>query len=210
MAGIAENVFRIKSEIGSARLVAVTKGRSIGEIEEAIAAGITEIGENKVQEASGKFGKLPSNVKKHMVGHLQSNKVRDAVALFDVIQSVDSVKLAEKIAGEAKRQKKRIAAYLQVNVSGKQSQSGFSIGEIGEAAGEIRKMQSEFFSVDGLMCIASIENPKKDFAAAKEIADKLNLHVRSFGMSGDYKIAIEEGSNMVRIGTAIFGERKEN
>jgi len=207
MAGIAENIAKIKSEIGSARLVAITKGRGVGDVNEAIAAGITEIGENRVQEASTKLPHLPANITKHMVGHLQRNKVIKAVELFDVIQSVGSVALAKKIAEEAEFQEKRIAIYVQVNISGKESQTGFSIGEIETAAEEIRKLQGKFFVVDGLMCIASIENPKGDFVAARAIAEKLRLQVRSYGMSGDYKVAFEEGSNMVRIGTAIFGKR---
>ena len=204
MPSAAENISKIRSEIGSARLVAITKGRSISEINEANDAGITEIGENRVQEAMGKMPLLPKKIIKHMVGHLQSNKVKDAVGLFDVIQSVDSVKLATKIAGEAARQKKRIIVYLQVNVSGKETQGGFSVGEIENAASEIRKLQSDFFVVDGLMVIASIDNAKADFRKAKEIADRLELRVFSAGMSGDYELAIEEGSGMVRIGTAIF------
>ncbi len=208
MVGIAENVARIKSEIGSARLVAITKGRNASEVEEAIAAGITEIGENRTQEAKEKVDAARKpGVIFHMVGHLQSNKVKDAVSLFDVIQSVDSIKLAGKIAEEAALQKKRIVAYLQVNVSGKERQGGFAADEIENAAAEIRKMQSEFFAVDGLMAIASVENPRDDFRKAKHIADRLKLPILSMGMSGDYKIALEEGSNMVRIGTAIFGER---
>lgn len=208
MDGIAANVSRIRTGIGSARLIAITKGRGVAEIKEAIAAGITEIGENRVQEAVEKLPHLPKNITRHFVGHLQSNKVKDAVELFDVIQSVDSVKLARKIAGEAARQKKRIAAYLQVNVSGKETQGGFSAGGIGSAAVEICTLQSDYFVVDGLMVIASKEKPREDFRRAKEIRDRLGLPVFSAGMSGDYKIAVEEGSNLVRIGTAIFGERR--
>jgi len=208
--GIAENITRVKSGIGGARLVVVTKGRSIGEIKEAIAAGAVEIGENRVQEAALKLPQLPKNITRHMVGHLQSNKAKDAVALFDAIQSVDSVKLAEKIANEAVRQKKRIVIYLQLNVSGKESQGGFSPAEIGRAAAEIKKMQSWFFVIEGLMIIASVENPRGNFRAAKTIADRLNLRVFSAGMTSDYNIALEEGSNMVRVGTEIFGERKKD
>ncbi len=213
MADIAKNIARIKSEIGSSiRLVAITKGRSLAEINEAISAGITEIGENKVQEAAEKFGRLQktTGITKHMVGHLQSNKVKDAVALFDVIQSVDSIKLAGKIAEEATLQKKRISIYLQVNVSGKDTQSGFATGEIEAAANEIRKFRHEFFVVGGLMVIASQDNPRGDFRKAKEICGRLGLKIFSAGMSGDYEIAVEKGSNMVRIGTAIFGEGEKN
>jgi PLP dependent protein len=209
LGSIATNIKDMRERIGgNTRLIVITKGRSLAEINEAISAGITEIGENRVQEAAEKLPLLPKNIIRHMVGHLQSNKVKDAVALFDVIQSVDSVKLAAKIAKEATAQKKRIIAYLQVNVSGKGTQGGFSAGEIEGAAMKIRAMQSDYFAVEGLMVIASKENAREDFRKAGEICGKLGLPVFSAGMSGDYKIAVGEGSNMVRIGGAIFSRER--
>lgn len=209
MPSIAENISKIKSEIGSARLVAVTKGRSTSEIKDAIAAGICEIGENRLQEAMGKIESLRGKkIIFHMIGHLQSNKVKDAVRIFDVIQSVDSVRLAEKISKEATAQRKKIVAYMQVNVSGNETQGGIAAAEIFQVAEKIMALQSEFFVVEGLMIIASREHAREDFRKAKAIFDRLGLQVFSAGMTSDYGFAVGEGSNLVRIGTMIFGRRK--
>jgi pyridoxal phosphate enzyme (YggS family) len=212
MGKIAENVAKIRASLPpSVRLVAITKGRKIDEISEAIAAGIAEIGENRVQEAEGKIPALKlkhPNVVFHMVGHLQSNKAKDAVAIFDVIQSVDSLALAQKIANEASARKKNVSIMLQFRISGLESQTGYSSEtELSQAVSEVRRleqMHSPFFKLIGLMGIASRDRPEGDFRRLSQLAKSFSLHTVSAGMSNDYKIAVEEGSNMVRIGSAIF------
>ncbi len=191
------------------RIVAVTKGRSAQEIDNLLQAGAHEIGESYVQEAEEKFPKLlmSQKVVRHLVGHLQRNKVKEAVRIFDVIQSVDSLVLAQKIAKEAEAQKKKIVIYVQLNVSGKEERSGFeSEKELTDAVAKIRAMQSPFFKLEGLMGIAGEKHPEKDFKRLRKLATALKLPILSMGMSDDYELAVMEGTNMVRIGRAIFGE----
>lgn len=191
------------------RIVAITKGQGKQAIYSLMDAGAREIGESRVDEAAEKFSKLQisSKIIRHMVGHLQRNKVKEAVELFDVIQSVDSLPLAEKIAIEAVQQKKKITIYVEFNVSGLAQRSGFgSEKELVEAVGEIRLMRNEFFHLEGLMGIATPENPEKDFKKLTKLADLLRLPVRSWGMSDDYEEAVFFGATMVRIGRALFPE----
>ncbi|MDE1797779.1 MAG: YggS family pyridoxal phosphate-dependent enzyme [Candidatus Micrarchaeota archaeon] len=191
------------------RIVAVTKGRTTQQIQSVVEAGALDIGENKVSEAAEKFPTLliSSRVVRHMVGHLQRNKVKEAVSLFDVIQSVDSLALAQKIAKEAEAQKKRITVYVEFNVSGKEERSGFSTEkELLEAVEKIRALQSPFFKLDGLMGIATVEHPVRDFKKLKKLSAQLKLPVLSMGMSGDYELAVYEGATMIRIGRALFPE----
>ncbi len=191
------------------RIVAVTKGRTVQQIQSVVEAGAREIGESYVQEAAEKFPKLliSNGITRHLVGHLQRNKVKEAVSLFDVIQSADSLALAKKIAKEAESQKKPITIYVQFNVSGKEGRSGFETEkELAEAVEKIRALQSPFFKLDGLMGIATQEHPVKDFKKLKKLAAALKLPVLSMGMSDDYELAVYEGANMVRIGRALFPE----
>jgi len=197
------------------RLVAVTKGRTLDEIEPLIAAGVREIGEGKVQEAEGKVIALKRahpEIIFHMVGHLQRNKVKDAVALFDVIQSVDSVALAQKIADEASARGKQITILLQFRISGQESQSGYtSEAELANAISEIRKLEAAhapYFKLGGLMGIASRERPREDFKRLRQLAASFSLPILSMGMSADYKIALQEGSTMLRLGQALFEEKE--
>jgi len=198
------------------RLVAVSKGHSADEIEPVIAAGCREIGESRIQEAEGKILTLRRThpgIIFHMVGHLQRNKAKDAVALFDVIQSVDSVALAQKIAIESQEQKRSITIFLQFRISGQESQSGYtSEAELAQAVSEIRRLESihaPYFHLGGLMGIASRDHPRGDFKRLRQLAASFSLPILSMGMSGDYKIAVEEGSTMLRLGRALFGEKKE-
>lgn len=198
------------------RLVAVTKGHSPEEIEPLFAAGVREIGEGKVGEAECKIPALKAkhpNIIFHMVGHLQRNKVKDAVALFDVIQGVDSVALAQKIGVEAQERRKPITILLQFRISGQESQSGYtSETELANAISEIRKLETAhapYFKLGGLMGIASRERPREDFKRLRQLAASFSLPIISMGMSADYKIALQEGATMVRLGSAIFGEREE-
>ncbi len=215
MSTLSERVKTIRSTLPpTVHLVAVSKGHPMSEIEQAITCGITEIGESKVQEAEGKLIALKRahpNVILHMVGHLQRNKASEAVALFDVIQSVDTVILAQKLAVEASAQKKKISILLQFRISGRESQSGYSSEtELAQAVSELRKLEqihSPYFKLEGLMGIASREHAREDFKRLRQLAQSFSLPRLSMGMSEDYKIAVEEGSNMVRIGRAIFEEK---
>jgi pyridoxal phosphate enzyme (YggS family) len=220
---IAENVQRVRELIGKAAqrvgkdpdsivLVAVTKTVDIPKIEEAIRAGITDIGENYVQEATSKFAVIGRVVRWHMIGHLQTNKVRHAVPLFDLIQSVDSVHLAKEIGKRALACGKTMDILVEVNISGEQSKFGVDPSNTLDVCAEIS--QIEGVSLCGLMGIAPFTDDesaiRRSFAMLRGLWEELpSAHRKwlSMGMTADFQIAIEEGSNMVRIGTAIFGPR---
>lgn len=191
------------------KLVAVTKTRTVEEIKKAIEAGIECIGENKIQEAKQKFPFLP-DVEKHMVGHLQTNKVKLAVKLFDMIQSVDSVKLAEEIDKRCEAINKVMPILVEINIGNEENKQGIKFGDAKGFISGISQLKN--IDIQGLMCIAPfipLEETRPYFRKMKELFDSFsNLKWLSMGMSNDYKVAIEEGSNMVRIGTAVFGERK--
>jgi len=206
MSSIAENLERIRGRIGDAQLVAVTKGVPPERIEEAVAAGQLLFGENRVQEAKAKIPVVSSRARWHMVGHLQSNKARDAVALFELIHSVDSVSLAEELNKWAGRAGKTQAILLEVNVSGEASKFGFQPEDVERALEQINRLAR--VEVRGLMTVPPLgKDPRPYFRQLREMRDRLGLRELSMGMSQDFEIAVEEGATMVRIGTAIFGER---
>jgi PLP dependent protein len=203
----------------SIRLVAVSKTVPVETVREAIEAGATILGENYVQEAREKFDALihyPASW--HFIGHLQSNKAKYAVRLFDLIHSVDSLKLARALDKEAKKADKIQAILVQVNISGEGTKSGISASETPELLSQISRLEN--LSIKGLMTMPPyFYQPKKVqpfFAALRELRDRLqektlsnvSMDELSMGMSGDFEVAIEEGATLVRIGTAIFGERK--
>lgn len=204
---IKENIAKLKIP-PDIKLIAVTKTRNVEEIKEAINTGITCVGENKVQEAKQKFSFLPK-VEKHMIGHLQTNKVKTAVELFDMIQSVDSIRLAKEISKKCEFIGKVMPILIEINIGDEERKHGVKPEEAKDFIKEISQFKN--IDVQGLMCIAPFikaEETRPYFKKMKEVFDSLgNLRWLSMGMSNDYKIAIEEGSNMVRIGTAIFGER---
>jgi pyridoxal phosphate enzyme (YggS family) len=190
-------------------LIAITKGVAPQAIRMAAGAGIRHFGENRVQEAESKrleLRALPPGTKWHMVGHLQSNKVRPAILLFDIIHSVDSLPLAEAIS---RRAPTRQPIFLEVNVSQEPSKYGFSLQELAERHRAISELPN--IEVQGLMTIApQASNPEEvrpAFRQLREAAASLGLTALSMGMSDDFEIAIEEGATHVRIGRAIFGER---
>jgi pyridoxal phosphate enzyme (YggS family) len=195
-------------------LLAVTKTVPLEIINEAIDLGITDIGENKVQEAQGKFGSIRPTVRKHFIGHLQSNKAKKAVELFDLIESVDSLSLAEEIERHASNLNKVQECMLEVKMSPEKTKFGLS-GE--EAETLLDKIQGlKHVRVVGIMTMAPYsDDPQSSrpfFRTAKVLFDKLKTKYPGFkylsmGMSDDFEVAIEEGANMVRIGTALFGER---
>lgn len=192
-------------------LVAITKGVEAQAIRAAFDYGIRNFGENRVQEAEGKIGQLADlkpDVIWHMVGHLQSNKAKMAADLFDIIHSVDSVKLADILS---RRLQKTMPVLLEVNVSGEATKSGFSLGEVGVALSEINQLPN--MKLMGLMTIApfvpEIEEVRPVFRKLRELRDSLGLKHLSMGMTDDFEVAIEEGATMLRIGRAIFGERRQ-
>ncbi len=206
IAQAAQRAGRSPAEI---TIVAVTKGLTAQAIEAALEAGIRHIGENRVQEARGKIARL-SNLQPcptwHMVGHLQTNKVKTAVEIFDIIHSIDSLRLAEALSGRARN---TVPVLLQVNISGEEPKSGFSEAELPKAAEDVARLP--MLEVKGLMTIAPLvsdpEEVRPIFRRLRELRDYLGLEHLSMGMSDDFEVAVGEGATMVRIGRAIFGER---
>jgi len=208
IARACERSRRLPDEI---TLVAVTKGFEASIIKTAFDCGIKNFGENRVQEAEEKIGQLSDlkpDVTWHMVGHLQSNKAKTAVELFDIIHSVDSVRLAEILS---RRVQKPLPVLLEVNVSGEATKGGFSVGEIAAAVEEISQLSD--LKVMGLMTIAPFvsepEEVRPVFRKLRELRDSLRLEHLSMGMTDDFEVAVEEGATMLRIGRAIFGERRQ-
>jgi pyridoxal phosphate enzyme (YggS family) len=190
-------------------LVAVTKTVEPPAVAAAFAAGISHFGENRVQEAVTKIEQLAALTPHptwHMVGHLQTNKAKKAVEIFDLIQSVDSIKLAEVLS---QRTPKTLPILLEVNIAGEDSKSGFSIDEVAPALETISGLPN--IVIKGLMTIAPLvddpEEVRPVFHKLRSLRDSLGLEHLSMGMTDDFEVAIEEGATMVRIGRAIFGER---
>lgn len=212
----------IKSKTGSAVLVSVSKTRTLEEIMRSYEAGARYFGENHVQEIVEKFsGERPQDMKVYMIGHLQSNKVNKVVPLVDMIQSVDSVSLLKKIDAASLKCGKVMDVLLEVNTAEEESKSGFSSKEeviqTLEEAGKLKNVRVRgFMSMGPVNCPPEIKDEltRKAFARTRELSvecqkrfNNMDLSILSMGMSGDYMIGIEEGSTMVRIGTAIYGER---
>ncbi len=200
----------LKKEIGSVTLVAVSKTKSNEEILKAYNLGIRDFGENYVQELVKKMDSLPSDIKWHMIGHLQTNKVRDIIKRnIYLIESVDSVKLMKEINKEAIKNNKTISILIEVNIANDINKTGCNINDL-DSLIEYSKSLSNI-NVKGLMAIAphtdNIEHIRSSFKQMKLLKTKYKLELLSMGMSSDYKIAIEEGTNIIRIGTKIFGER---
>ena len=198
---------RLVSEV---RVIAVTKNFPSSVVRVAYNCGLREFGENRVQEARVKYAELTdlrNDIRLNLIGHLQSNKARDAIELFDIIHSVDSIKLAKALNDRTDR---RLSIMLQVNIAGEVSKSGLSIDEAAVVVPEIQKMP--MLKVEGLMTIApitrDIEAVRPIFSRLSKLKESLGLRELSMGMTDDYAVAIEEGSTMVRIGRAIFGERR--
>lgn len=197
-------------------LLPVSKGQPADAVRAAADLGLTEFGESKVQEARVKIGQCPSRLRWHMIGHLQSNKARDAVAMFQMIESVDSVGLAEELQKWAEKLSRRVPILLEVNVAGEGTKFGFKPQEVVESLERINNLKR--LELHGLMTIAPwTQDPEKVrpvFRKLRELKEACSealgapLQHLSMGMSGDYEIAIEEGATIVRIGTALFGPRQ--
>jgi pyridoxal phosphate enzyme (YggS family) len=209
---IADAAKRVGRDPASVKLIAVTKTVPEHAIEEAIARGQRRFGENRVQEAKAKWPALKerhSDLELHLIGPLQSNKVRDAVELFDVIHSVDRPKIARALADEFARARKRPRLLVQVNTGEEPQKAGVPPGETAEFIGLCRNELG--LPIEGLMCIPPLdEEPSLHFALLAKIAARLGLKELSMGMSGDFAKAISFGATYVRIGTAIFGARDAN
>jgi pyridoxal phosphate enzyme (YggS family) len=193
------------------KLVVVTKEVGVSAIRAAFDCGVRDFGENRVQEAEDKIAQLSDlkpDVTWHMVGHLQSNKARTAVELFDIIHSIDSVRLAEILS---RRVEGSFPILLQVNVPGEATKNGFAVDEVVVAAEEIRRLPN--LKVMGLMTIAPLvvdpEEVRPVFRKLRELRDSLGLEHLSMGMTDDFEVAVEEGATILRIGRAIFGERRQ-
>lgn len=196
---------RQRSEV---TLVAVTKTFPATDADAVIAAGATDVGENKVQEARDKQPLVRGRARWHLIGHLQSNKAKDAVRFFDLIHAVDSLPLAEKIARAAEAAGKRQQVLLQVNIGRESQKSG---AEIADAEGLVRDMKG-FHSIElqGLMAIPPMgdaESTRPYFRELRAMGRDLGLAELSMGMTDDFEAAIEEGSTIIRVGRAIFGAR---
>lgn len=220
---IAKNLKKInrqilKNAIGTPpTLVAVTKTRSIKEINEAISLGIKSIGENRVQEAEIKFQKISKKVEKRLVGRLQSNKIKKAISLFDSIDSVGSYVLAQKISNHCQEKGKTQRILIQINTSEEKTKSGFLLSEKKDI---LKCFSLPNLQIDGLMTIGPLSKNqnkrKKAFQSLKDffsivnkiISPEKQIKELSMGMSDDFLLAIKEGSTMIRVGTNIFGTRK--
>jgi len=189
-------------------LVAVSKTQPAAAVDEAIAAGVEVVGENWIQEAREKQPEVRGAARWHLIGHLQSNKSKDAVRLFDVIHTIDSFELAEKLARVAASAGKRQEILLQVNVGEEPQKSGVAPAEAPALADRLRTLDT--LLLRGLMTIPPAGTPEETrryFVQLRNIRDSLGLEHLSMGMSEDYEVAIEEGSTIVRVGRAIFGAR---
>ncbi|MBO4902551.1 MAG: YggS family pyridoxal phosphate-dependent enzyme [Lachnospiraceae bacterium] len=198
-------------------LIAVSKTKPVSLIMEAYEQGIRDFGENKVQELVSKYEEMPKDIRWHMIGHLQTNKVKYIVDKAYLIHSVDSVKLAKEISKEALKHQKTCNILLEVNVASEDSKFGFSCADVCPAIEEIAKLPG--ISVKGLMTVAPyVDDPEENRAVflklkqlsvdiTKKNIDNVSMDILSMGMSGDFEVAIEEGANYIRVGTSIFGER---
>ena len=203
-------------------LVAVTKGHPVGAVQAALALGHRDCGENRVQELEEKVGLVGREaVRWHLIGHLQRNKVKLALPLFDLIHSIDSVRLAQELSKEAVKAGATVRGLAQVNVSGEETKGGFEGSDsLAAAIAEIAQVvELPGLEVVGLMTMAPLTDDEQvlrtTFRRARELFDRCGQELQSFeprhlsmGMSNDFELAVEEGSTMVRLGTTLFGERQ--
>ena len=226
---ISDNIKYVQERINSActksgrhaeevTLIAVSKTKPVEALREAYDAGARDFGENKVQELLDKIPQLPSDIRWHMIGHLQRNKVKYIVDKVALIHSVDSLKLAEEISKEALKKEVTVSVLIEVNVAGEESKYGVSPQEAEELIRQIAILPG--IKIEGLMTIApyvdNSEDNRQYFAKLRQLLvdinskniDNVNMNVLSMGMTGDYAVAIEEGATYVRVGTGIFGDRQ--
>jgi PLP dependent protein len=221
-AAVTERVARAAERAGrrpnDVLVVAVSKTVPVERVRAAIAAGVPALGENRVQEAAAKLPAVGRAVPWHLIGHLQTNKVRDALACFDLIQSVDRLAVAEALAARAERDGRRVEALVQVNVAEEPQKGGFVPSELSSALETLAGLPA--LVLRGLMTIPPLprdpEESRPHYRTLRKLLDEAqgrglgtDFRALSMGMSGDFEVAIEEGATMVRIGTAIFGPREK-
>lgn len=214
---VYNNIIKIKSELPShVTLVAVSKTKPNELINQAYLAGQIDFGENYVQELVDKYHELPKDIRWHFIGHLQTNKVKLIAPFVNLIHGVDSLKLLEEINKQAQKNNRIINCLLQIYIAQEDSKFGLSFDECQELLQSNSYLNLKNISVVGFMAMASNtednEQIKKEFLSLKKfhesmVSIQLPLNILSFGMSSDYQLAIECGSNMIRIGSSIFGER---
>jgi pyridoxal phosphate enzyme (YggS family) len=219
---IAQNLNKIKSQLPAhVTLVAVSKTKPVSDLMEAYTAGQRIFGENKIQEMTDKWEQMPKDIQWHMIGHVQTNKVKFMAEYVSLIHGVDSLKLLQEINKQAKKHNRVIDCLLQIHIAEEETKFGLDEEELNEILKQVQNDKSEFENIRivGLMGMATFtENQnqiEKEFNHLKAIFDKLNklsiinyqLSILSMGMSGDYQLAISCGSTMVRIGSSIFGAR---
>ena len=212
---IRDNILKIKEEIGDeAKLVAVSKTRSTKEINDAYNSGQKIFGENRVQEIVEKQKLLPDDIEWHMIGHLQKNKVKYITNFISLIHSLDRISLAKEIDKYAKKSNRKIDCLIQLKISSEETKFGLDISHLEDFFSEVKKYNN--INLVGLMGMASFTKEKEkiidEFNKIKELYDKMklknsNLKILSTGMSDDYKLSLENGSNMIRLGSKIFGKR---
>lgn len=207
-------------DMSEVTLIAVSKTKPVSMLKEVYDAGIRQFGENKVQELTEKEEQLPKDIRWHMIGHLQRNKVKYIIGKTALIHSVDSLRLAEEISRQSTKQQVISDILVEVNIAGEESKFGISNQEAIALVSEIAALPG--IHIRGLMTIAPFvsngEENRAYFRKMKELSvdimkqniDNVNMDILSMGMTGDYTVAIEEGSTMVRVGTGIFGERSYN
>jgi pyridoxal phosphate enzyme (YggS family) len=220
LAEVRERIFQAIQKSGrnpdSVQLVSVSKQVDIAQIEEARIAGAVIFGENKIQDAVPKIDQMGSEgISWHFIGHLQKNKVKFLDERFDLIHSVDSLELAEKIANQCQSENRVQSVLLQINVSGETAKFGMEPGELVNQMLAFSRLKG--IRVEGLMTIPPYhpdsENSRRHFSRLRELRDqcekqnRLSLHELSMGMTNDFEVAVEEGATLVRVGTAIFGSR---
>ncbi|HMM35610.1 MAG TPA: YggS family pyridoxal phosphate-dependent enzyme [Thermoanaerobaculia bacterium] len=215
-AEIAANLAGVRSRIeaaarragrdpSSVTLLAVTKTKPLEDLLAAWEAGVRDFGENRVQEAEAKFPHLPSDAGRHLIGPIQSNKANKAARLADVLHAVDSADLARRLARAAANERKRLAVFVEVNTGGEETKAGVSPAEVPALVAEVLALPA--LDLRGLMSIPPPGDTRPHFVALRRLAESLGLAELSMGMSDDFESAIEEGSTIVRVGTALFGSR---
>lgn len=226
---ISENLKEVRTNISNAcqragraeeavTLIAVSKTKPVSMLLDAYENGCRHFGENKVQELLNKYEEMPKDIKWHMIGHLQRNKVKYIVDKVSFIHSVDSLKLAEEISKEALKKEVVVSILIEVNVAGEETKFGVSPENTEALVRSISLLPG--IAIEGLMTIAPyVDNPEENrqyFTKLKQLSvdiskkniDNVNMNVLSMGMTGDYAVAVEEGAVFVRVGTGIFGERQ--
>jgi len=214
---VKQNLTEFKKQIPShVTLVAVSKTKPLADIQEAYDAGQRVFGENKIQEMAGKYEALPKDIQWHMIGHLQSNKVKYMAHFVDLIHGIDSFKTLKEINKQASKHNRIISCLLQAKIATEETKFGLSFENLEQILGSEELTQLKNIKITGLMGMASFSSDENvvsdEFKRLKLFYDKMNssgagFSILSMGMSGDYELAIANGSNMIRVGSAIFGAR---